>query len=108
MPTYALKCGCGKQFEEFAHAADRWKIKCPSCGSDNVPTDYQETFPPREVADPYQGGVESLAFGVHPSQVEAARRTFPNRTIRSDGSFIIHNRTEARELAKEWHQKIPQ
>lgn len=107
MPLYALKCLCGNEFEEVARGADRWAIKCPACGKAEVPTNYGETFKPREVADPYMGGVESIRFAVHPSEVEQARRLFPNRTIRSDGSFIIHNRSEAKQLANEWAEKIP-
>lgn len=33
MPTYPLQCACGRQWDEFAHAKDRYSIRC-TCGAE--------------------------------------------------------------------------
>lgn len=104
MPLYALKCLCGKCFEQFAPASDRWQIACPACGSKEVPTDLQATFPPRRMANAWDG-VESIAYGFHPGEVLEARKRLPNWDIRDDGVVTYRSKRHAEQCGREWAEK---
>jgi len=66
----------------------RQEVPCTKCGK----------MSPRSY-DGSTGGFkdnprESLAMGVHPSQIKDAMKRYPGSRYRSDGALLIQNRTE--------------
>lgn len=103
MPLYALKCSCGHGFEEFSKTREPRALPCPKCGATNCEPDFGKC---RIVTERQFAGseCESIREGFHPDEVEEARRTFPDTTIRDDGTVMWSKRSDITKFNKRREQ----
>lgn len=100
MPMYEFKCRkCGNHDSVVRPMAESEKLHtCPKCG--------YVMFRDWAAEQGGRGHAEAATFysdslGVHPSQVEEARKRFPNRTFLDDGRMAIKDYQEYKAVLKE-------
>jgi hypothetical protein len=84
-------------FEKFAWATDLDKQTCPLCGKPA----HRHTESDRQIGTDYAQPVYSESAGVHPSQVNEARKANPDHEYTDDGRMVFRSHSQRKRVLKQ-------
>lgn len=107
MPVYSFICGeCQFRDDHVRTIAQRNEpTPCPVCAGDGKTSLMARDFFAEQTGRPpeaeYGRPFLSEALGVHPSQVDEARRRFPDHKFTPDGRMVIESHKERKRVLKD-------